>query len=878
MRKIFKYAAYAATAVLASVLVAGCIKNLQEGGAGNSIVFRASTSGSDEPATRTVYSGERSGTKEVIDWVVGDKIRIYSHVATCLDGVTHYADYSVTGLTGGASSNVRSYANLSPVNGNGLQWNGTVSHDFFCIYPAPVNGNDSHISFALGEGSKGTITHTIPAIQGYTLDGTTLKPDMNYAHMIGGNAMDGGSTTVNITCEPIITAFQFTIDSGVDATKTITSFTLTSSGKSLAGTQDVELLQSNSITFNSSVLSGSNVITVSFNGGSGITITKGNPITFTVFALPLTYGATDKLTASFTTSTGAVETLPLKDASGNWLTFQPGRKYNFNNLGLPGTAVLGSLEDVTVDYAGDDFIWTEDFTSYKPVSSSYNKPLSYSFQYKAYDSASGSYDADWTDGLPDWLTATTDSNQQGSATGEYIVLTVAPQVNSATDPHHTELAGRTAKSNFDLSTINVATGATVQKTTANCYVVQAPGTYKFPVIYGNAIVGGMDNPYAYRATTDGSTFRTEETTGYLAYFKSHNDIDITSPYIFRQINGTMSAKLLWTDVEGLVDNVSISGSGDTAYITFEVPSATITQGNALIAIMDNDKIAWSWHIWVTDEDLTQIKEGSNGYYFAPVNLGWCDALEEVYAERKCKVRIVQGGNTTLVSNEAVITQTGETIPWVGGNNPYYQWGRKDPLQASSGKVGYYGTGYNKTYYPSEPQYAPRNGVPGKKSIGEAIKTPYINYTHGNSTPYDWCSTTYYNTWNSRIDGFGSGQYSTPVVKTIYDPSPVGFKMPPVAAWEDFPTSNFGNANTYTSSISSAGVVGYGRKRSNGLFFPASGYRSSATVYYVWSNGCYWSAVPLSSYDNGYSLYFGSGNAANSSNRRSLAFAVRPVKE
>ena len=54
MRKIFKYAAYAATAVLASVLVAGCIKNLQEGGAGNSIVFRASTSGSDEPATRTV--------------------------------------------------------------------------------------------------------------------------------------------------------------------------------------------------------------------------------------------------------------------------------------------------------------------------------------------------------------------------------------------------------------------------------------------------------------------------------------------------------------------------------------------------------------------------------------------------------------------------------------------------------------------------------------------------------------------------------------------------------------------------------------------------------------------------------------------------------
>ena len=65
-----------------------------------------------------------------------------------------------------------------------------------------------------------------------------------------------------------------------------------------------------------------------------------------------------------------------------------------------------------------------------------------------------------------------------------------------------------------------------------------------------------------------------------------------------------------------------------------------------------------------------------------------------------------------------------------------------------------------------------------------------------------------------------------------------------------------------------------------IFFPASGFRnrSTGTVYYVGSNGYFWSAVP-SSTGNGRSLYFYSSYIDPlHRNSRSYGFAVRPVQE
>ena len=141
-----------------------------------------------------------------------------------------------------------------------------------------------------------------------------------------------------------------------------------------------------------------------------------------------------------------------------------------------------------------------------------------------------------------------------------------------------------------------------------------------------------------------------------------------------------------------------------------------------------------------------------------------------------------------------------------------------------------------------------------------------------------------------------------VVKTIYDPSPVGYHLPSSNAFTGFTyngsnvfgSSYFGSRfnSPYTSTTDFTDnfgwkfycnkMTGEGSYDTAGgtIFFPASGYRSGSTgtASNVGSYGCYWSAVPHSTH-YGRGLYFySSGVYPLYSNSRSLGFAVRPVQE
>lgn len=141
-----------------------------------------------------------------------------------------------------------------------------------------------------------------------------------------------------------------------------------------------------------------------------------------------------------------------------------------------------------------------------------------------------------------------------------------------------------------------------------------------------------------------------------------------------------------------------------------------------------------------------------------------------------------------------------------------------------------------------------------------------------------------------------------VVKTIYDPSPVGYHLPSSNAFTGFTyngsnvsgSSYFGSRfnSPYTSTTDFTDnfgwefycnkMTGEGSYDTAGgtIFFPASGYRyaSTGTVYYVGSYGYFWSAVPYST-DYGRRLSFSSSNIYPlSSYNRSYGFAVRPVQE
>ena len=100
-----------------------------------------------------------------------------------------------------------------------------------------------------------------------------------------------------------------------------------------------------------------------------------------------------------------------------------------------------------------------------------------------------------------------------------------------------------------------------------------------------------------------------------------------------------------------------------------------------MAVRGNGKIMWSWHVWVTDyklgEDIrTMYSKNNKGYAMMPVNIGWCDGETTTYAGRKVLVRFTQAvtGMTKivpLVQEEHIVKQS--------GNNPYFQFGRKDPM-------------------------------------------------------------------------------------------------------------------------------------------------------------------------------------------------------
>ncbi len=393
---------------------------------------------------------------------------------------------------------------------------------------------------------------------------------------------------------------------------------------------------------------------------------------------------------------------------------------------------------------------------------------------------------------PTWITSFT-SNGIGDNTKD--VCTVTVETVATTNNHYYALKNNTHVS--DTYNLSNATGDEAVENTANCYIINASGTYSIPLVYGNAIKNGADNPSAYKSTATGVSV--------LENFVNHKNTPITSPYIAAHEGCTPdNAILVWQDADNLVSNIQFvdGGSPEVHRITFEVAQSSIKQGNAIIAIRDAENtILWSWHIWVTDYkplqaasvmnsyDPTETQkdkkiwtpDNKNSYTLMGVPLGWCDAESAAGHEVLIQFTQTDTGNT----QEVTIKQ--EPLA-AGGNAPFYQWGRKDPMLPSNGLVNSLD---DKTYYGNYPFVL--NGIRGNRgvSIGTAIQNPHIMYSYSNDTQFvDWCNPTetageekayyLYNLWDTH-NNINDRKNLTLATKTIYDPSPVGYVIPPSGA-------------------------------------------------------------------------------------------------
>lgn len=506
-------------------------------------------------------------------------------------------------------------------------------------------------------------------------------------------------------------------------------------------------------------------------------------------------------------------------------------------------------------------------TSYRNAPDGTKQPVKWkAVGYEEYDRATDS----WTNlgtNKPSWLTAMSKEDGEGGETAESgrATITKADLKDRLTE-YNKVLQTATEKgavgNYYNLSNAN---GGDAIQNTANSYLISAPGYYRIPLVYGNAVKGGTTNESSYKTAHTG--------TDVLSNFKDHLGNDITTPYINVQnaSNPATQASIVWMDQKDLVDGLTVTNNGDKSFVNFHVSPANIKNGNTVIAVKSADgTIMWSWHLWFDHSDsLSTIActnhEGDN-FKVTKNILGytlykWKSTSYE--SPRVARMKIEQEvGNGAKKSAYITITQS----PYAEReySTALYQFGRKDAFPGTN-------TLYESTFV--------ENGG-NNISIVNAIQNPGTFYTDGNKWDTEY---RYFNLWSMQTTS--QTDVSKTLIKTIYDPCPVGFSMPPLKTFSGVTIT--GKTNTNNKDINALGDWDQGwhfyAKDSSSpstVYYPAIGSRTAkeGKLYGVKDRGYYWVGVPSStSAGNNLDIRNTIVIPANNLNR-AVGCSIRPVAQ
>lgn len=480
----------------------------------------------------------------------------------------------------------------------------------------------------------------------------------------------------------------------------------------------------------------------------------------------------------------------------------------------------------------------------------------------------------------------------------YNLEVVGTKMHTTWDDDEKTLRGESSKGTPD-NPYNLATddGGDGNETTANCYVVNAAGYYKLPLVYGNALKNGTANTNAYSGGN----------------FKDYKNKPIKDPYI----DNADDATLVWSDGFYMFKDIKLDAG--KKYLTFHIDPNYLQQANAVLAVRDaNDDIMWSWHIWVTERDINKTHsvkdwfDSNNTFELMSSNLGWVDGKNVYYNQRDIAYEFTQKGSGKKA--EMVVKQEGREFDYKDVGSTYYQWGRKDPLVAMRNWDAV-GAGDYRLHETGQPDYGYRT-EPGGITLGDAIQHPNIYYTRAKiEGGENWCKDNITVLWNNNDSG-GQDE-STFSIKTIYDPSPRGFKVPVPRAFARFTKGTNGDGSPYDPNKPGTGpgeLNGYqesnegkynkykvyiaGNGTGESIPFTATGQRADATGLEVYTRSrperseigglwsmhgvYYWTCVPIN-VTSAYTFVVRKDpdgqNTANSykfAGRKTMARPVRPI--
>lgn len=285
--------------------------------------------------------------------------------------------------------------------------------------------------------------------------------------------------------------------------------------------------------------------------------------------------------------------------------------------------------------------------------------------------------------------------------------------------------------------------------TANCYIVRESGSYKLPLVKGNSqeSVGAVDHA--------GVLWETDNSA-----------------------NAVASGSLVNSSVR--VKN---------GYLYFKT-GEQFKPGNALVAAYDsNDKILWSWHIWLCDFNPAQT------------------------AQR------YQGASVDMMDrNLGALSSSYEGVSSYG---LFYQWGRKDPFMGAASTDG---TPMASTCVFD--QISSNSDC----TVDFAIANPTTFITCDISTGNDWLyAGRQNNLWTDD--------------KTVYDPCPAGWRVPKGGedgVWNQVKEGAYSVDTFYHGVRFLLSSGGY-------AWYPCTGYLrlNNATIGLVGSFADYWTTTTAS---------------------------------
>lgn len=749
---------------------------------------------------------------------------------------------------------------------NSLLWPSNGNVRFFAFAPTldkykELVGNDVSLTLSdvSHEGSP-TLTYTVPA-------DVTKQVDLMTAQ---ANASGATTSEVNLTFGHALTAVQ--IKCGEDMLAgTITEVSISGiygSGTHVIGSKTWDTSDASTTTYTIT----KNINLPSKEDSDDIYhAAEDTPIAdddFTFMLLPQTLPNGAKITITFTDNATGTERSLSGSIGGQ--TWEAGKIVTYtlsqSSIHITPKIKLNKEDGAVMPYSG---VWYDvnykaqvEVTQEGVETKTIDIPAeNVKFQYSSFENGA-------------WVDCGKDAAVPG-------LLTIAPQ------PAYVTMSSR-LKSNDEAEAMTDLSKEYGE--TANCYLVDKAGYYSLSLVYGNGYLTlPADNPKGFK------------------YFPKHDDEAIIDKKIDGVVDAVLcwqdapdlidptSVKVVGENLVFRIRKQTIT-QGNALLAVRNADKKILWSWHIWVTPYKSDFYRNSY--------TSKTSAKPEGYKMAKYNLGWCDKHDHNVSRKfSLKGRATvdlspYGGNKdTEIENEIGEFIQDEFKGSDAGDNTYYQWGRKDPMlggiynkytpnykytkKGSSEDTSEFtmenkqvfnqynkgGCNYSFCKNPGDKidieDYA-SNGV----SIGYAIMHPYMfvtnsrcsdssgetvdfNYRNHWHKPYKYYKAPYldddshilFNAWDAGATSAGVKAANTK--KSVYDPCPPLFKVPPLDAFQgivDKMSSGSLSGNAWTLTTEGESIT-----------FPFTGLRNYALRSNEWTTVEPVIENPIFSYEEFYKI-------------------------